>query len=552
MRGVPMQGRGHAVLGTETPVRLDEWFLTRSERGNPATTIDTATPNGLAWTEGNAVDVLVHGRTYFSRLGQELRSLERGDAVWVLDWRGDADERLGDADATIGSALADAVRRGVDVRGLVWRSHPDQEKFSEQENAHLAQVVNEAGGEVLLDERVAPFGSHHQKLVLIRRAEADRSLAFVGGVDLGHGRADDERHLGDPQAIGLDDRYGPTPAWHDVQLRVRGPAVGDLARTFRERWEDTAPLDHPNPIREAFRHYVVREPHHPHPLPSRARPPQPAGDVAVQVLRTYPRKRPAYPFAPDGERSIARAYIKAMRRARSLVYVEDQYLWSNEVASVLAAALHRAPKLRLIAVVPRVPDRDGPMSGPMQRIGQIEAVGLVRRAGGDRVGVYDLENEQGRPIYVHAKVCIVDDVWMSVGSDNLNLRSWTHDSELTCALLDDVIDGREPADPGGRGDAARVLPRDLRLRLWREHLGRDLDEADLLDPVRAFETWRRIAGELDAWHAAGRPGPRPAGRVRRHDPEAIPAWSRPWAAPLHRLVVDQDGRPRRMRGRHVF
>ena len=133
-----MQGRGHAVLGTETPVRLDEWFLTRSERGNPATTIDTATPNGLAWTEGNAVDVLVHGRTYFSRLGQELRSLERGDAVWVLDWRGDADERLGDADATIGSALADAVRRGVDVRGLVWRSHPDQEKFSEQENAHLA------------------------------------------------------------------------------------------------------------------------------------------------------------------------------------------------------------------------------------------------------------------------------------------------------------------------------------------------------------------------------------------------------------------------------
>src|SRR4029453_18067706 len=67
--------------------------------------------------------------------------------------------------------------------------------------------------------------------------------------------------------------------------------------------------------------------------------------------------------------------------------------------------------------------------------------------------------------------CIVDDVWMTIGSDNLNLRSWTHDSELTCALLDPTVDERAPSDPANRGDGARRLPGGVRLRLWREHLG---------------------------------------------------------------------------------
>ena len=58
----------------------------------------------------------------------------------------------------------------------------------------------------------------------------------------------------------------------------------------------------------------------------------------------------------------------------------------------------------------------------------------VRDAAPDRVAVFDLENAQGIPIYVHAKVCVIDDVWMMVGSDNLNRRSWTNDSELSCAV----------------------------------------------------------------------------------------------------------------------
>ena len=58
---------------------------------------------------------------------------------------------------------------------------------------------------------------------------------------------------------------------------------------------------------------------------------------------------------------------------------------------------------------------------------------------------------------MHAKVCIVDDVWITCGSDNLNRRSWTHDSEISCAVVDSTRDAREPADLTGRGDGARRL-----------------------------------------------------------------------------------------------
>ncbi|HYT25665.1 MAG TPA: phospholipase D family protein, partial [Actinomycetota bacterium] len=493
-------------------MKPDDWFLRADERGNPATEIDRRRGDGRAWTEGNLAEPLVHGAAYYRRLLAVLRSLQPGELVCVTDWRGDPDERLDGPGTELGTVLAELVARGVEVRGLLWRSHPSRTHFNEEENLRLGELVNRAGGEVLLDERVRGPGSQHQKLVLVRHpGREDDDVAFLGGIDLAHGRRDDERHLGDPQAIQMDERYGPRPPWHDVQLEVRGPAVGDLDVTFRERWQDPTPLDHRNPWRARLTKRV-RQPRHPGPLPPMPRDPGPAGHHAVQVLRTYPAKQPPLPFAPKGERSIARAYAKAFWRARRLIYLEDQYLWSVEVARLLADALCRSPDLRLVAVVPRYPDQDGRLSGPPNRIGQQTALDLVREAGGDRVAIFDLENEEGTPIYVHAKVCVIDDVWAAVGSDNLNRRSWTHDAELAAAVLDEARDPREPADPAGLGDGARVFARDLRLRLWREHLGREPgDDADLLDPERGVEAWRHVAEALAAWHRGGRRGPRPPG-----------------------------------------
>jgi phosphatidylserine/phosphatidylglycerophosphate/cardiolipin synthase-like enzyme len=182
----------------------------------------------------------------------------------------------------------------------------------------------------------------------------------------------------------------------------------------------------------------------------------------------------------------------------------------------------------------------------------VQAIEVCERAAPDRVHVYDLENHEGTPVYVHAKVAVVDDTWACAGSANLNRRSWSHDSELSVAVLDDERDDREPADPGGLGDGALRFARDLRLTLLREHLDRRHgDDADLLDPDDAVRAVDAAAEALDAWHDGGRGGPRPPGRLRRHRPERMRKRTRLWAVPAYRLVYDPDGRPwrDRMRGR---
>jgi phosphatidylserine/phosphatidylglycerophosphate/cardiolipin synthase-like enzyme len=502
---------------------------------------------GSAWTEGNIVTPLVHGRSYFARLHEVLCHTAADDIVLFTDWRGDPDERLVGPGSEVLDVLVGLAKRGVRVRGLVWRSHPDWTRFSEEQNRDLATAINAAGGQVLLDERIRRAGSHHQKLFVILHPKAvNDDVAFVGGIDLCHGRNDDEDHRGDPQPIDIDRRFGATPAWHDMQVEIRGAAIGDLVETFCERWNDPHPLTSGWTSRRRGTNDAVAA--HIEPLTAAPHVESPIGSHAVQVLRTYPAKRPHYPFAPNGERSIARAYAKAFRRAHRLIYIEDQYLWSADIARALGRALEEQPRLHVVVVVPRFPDEDGRVSGPPNRIGQLVALHHLRQIGGPRFAVYDLERDR-LPIYVHAKICIIDDVWMTIGSDNLNRRSWTHDSELSCAVLDDSLDSREPTDPAGTGDGARVLARDTRLQLWREHLERDDVPVDFDD---GFELLRSSADALDQWHASGCVAPRPPGRLRHHDPQPIAFWQLPLAHLAYRLVNDPDGRPLKLRLRRSY
>jgi phosphatidylserine/phosphatidylglycerophosphate/cardiolipin synthase-like enzyme len=538
-------GVGRCDHGVESP---DDWLLTAEERGNPSTPLP-------AWTEGNLAEPLVHGSEYFDRLVDAVEALDEGDHLFFTDWRGDPDEKLRPGGPTVAQLFTEAVRRGVCVRGLVWRSHWDGLSFSKEENRALDKEIEHGGGEVILDQRVRRNGSHHQKLVVCRHdQDATQDVAFIGGIDLCHGRRDDADHAGDPQPLPMSSAYGPRPPWHDVQLQIRGPAVGVLDTVFRERWDDPTSADEDHPfawVHDKLTHRRIRGDQLPPQLPA----PPPLGPHVVQNLRTYPAIRPPYDFAPEGERSVARGYSKAIKRARRLIYLEDQYLWSAEVAELFADALAANPDLHLVVVVPRVPDQEGAFAESPQYIGRWQAIQACERAGRGRVHVYDLENSVGTPIYVHAKVCVVDDLWVSVGSDNFNRRSWTHDSELSSAVLDTTLDPREPRDPGGHGDGARVLARDLRLRLAREHLGRADDgseDADLLDADSFVAALQASADRLEAWHDGGQVGPRPGGRLRPHRAERVPWRTRLWATPIYRMLVDPDGRPLKLRLRKAF
>ena len=180
-----------------------DWLLTKEGRGNPATRLDDGHPGEAAWSEGNRVRPLIHGTTYFAELFERLEATREGDLIFFTDWQGDADERLtGEPGSEVGDVLARADERGVDVRGLVWRSHRDSMGFTATENRHLGEELQSRGAEALLDMRVRVGGSHHQKLVVIRhRDDPARDIAYVGGIDLCHSRRDDIEHKGDPQAF---------------------------------------------------------------------------------------------------------------------------------------------------------------------------------------------------------------------------------------------------------------------------------------------------------------------------------------------------------------
>lgn len=506
----------------------EQWFLTPAQRGNRATAIDRGR-DGRAWTTGNDVDVLIDGHAYFRRLHDTLLDAGAGDSLYLLGLEGNPDERLAGPDTEVGTVLAGVAQRGAALRGLVWRAHPG--RFNQAANSDLARMVNRAGGEILLDNRIRRAGSQHQKLVVLRRHDRD-DVAFVGGIDLGHGRNDDPAHRGDPQrALLADENYGPNPPWHDLQLEIRGPAIDDLAVTFSERWDDPSPIDGQYPWRRLW-HRRTHAPDRPSPVAEEPRDTPGDGPYAIQVLRTYPKRRRPYPFAPGGERSIARAHLAAFARAERLIYLEDQYLWSTDAADAIAAALRRAPDLRVVCVVPRHPDVDGPVVGAASHRARERVRRALLAAGGDRVAVYDLENGDGTPIYVHSKVCVVDDVWLAVGSSNVNRRSWSHDAEVACAVMDTVA----PTD----GD---TLARRTRLRLACEHLGRT-DGGALVDPDAWFAAFGEAADALDGWHRDGEAGPRPTGRLRVHPrPDGEPR-ARLAEELAYRFVLDPDGRPR--------
>ena len=263
------------------------------------------------------------------------------------DWQGDADERLtGEPGSEVVEVLGRADERGVDVRGLVWRSHLDQTGFFASENRHLGEQLQKRGAEVLLDMRVRTGGSHHQKFVVIRyRDDPTRDVAFVGGMDLAHNRRDDADHGGDPQPQPLTEEYGDHPPWHDVQVAIRGPAVHDVETVFRERWEDPTPLSRAPWRRLADR---VRRPRHviPTRCPSSGPPPPRPGTTSSSCCAPIPTCGTAAttrsPAAGSGASPAATR--KAVARAERIVYVEDQYFWGHDVAARVRPHAARPPR----------------------------------------------------------------------------------------------------------------------------------------------------------------------------------------------------------------
>ncbi len=438
-----------------------------------------APPGG--WAEGdppsrlgNELEVIVDGANALPRIADEI---ERARShVWIAGWFFSPGFRLRAEGPTLRDLLAEAAER-VEVRVLAWAGaplpmfHPDRGEVRDLRRELTAGTRVSCA----LDARERPLHCHHEKLVLV-----DGETAFVGGIDLttlAGDRFDSTEH---PQR--------PKLGWHDATTRLRGPALADVVDHFRLRW-----------------HEVTSES-----LPA-GDPPGRAGDSDVQVVRTVPEK--IYEALPQGDFRILESYLRALRSAERFIYLENQFLWSPEIVSVLADKLRHPPTddFRLLVILP-----GKPKSGAEDTRGQVG-----RLADADRAGVRFLactlhqRGEGGRPVYVHAKIGIVDDRWLTIRSANLNEHSLFNDTEMNVVVQD-------PA-----------LARETRLRLWAEHLECNPDELED-EPAQIVDTRFRPRAEEQLER-------RRRGEPLTHKLVKLPAASRRAArvlGPLNGFLVD--------------
>jgi phosphatidylserine/phosphatidylglycerophosphate/cardiolipin synthase-like enzyme len=436
-----------------------------------------------AFTSGNEVTALVDGEAYFAHLAARLAAQRSGDYLHLTAWRATGNLQL---EPTVPGAptllelVRDLTARGVTVRSLTWLagmgggSGGGGVLGSSQiaDNISFVEEANAAGATAVLDKRNVFASSHHQKSAALSSDGDD--WAYVGGIDIAPDRWDTPDH---------DQAPGRTrdvfDGWHDVHSAIRGPAVAQVWQNFTERWNDPTPA-HGVP--------TLPGPTVPEPITARAPEPPAVSTQHVQLLRTLACGPSS--FLPDGEQSVRLGYERAIERAEHYVYLEDQYLWPctgdfTRGPGGLVTKLHEAT-LRGVKVILVLAHRnDLALTGPYHNQMQQDVLDLLRKDRPENVFVFDLRNEAGTDIYVHAKVMIVDDCLAVIGSSNISRRSQTSDSELSIAVVDDDV---VPSAMDGVPVSVCRFAKDLRVALWSEHLG--LGGSGLLeDPIEALARW---------------------------------------------------------------
>ena len=371
---------------------------------------------------------------------------------------------------------------------------------------------------MLLDQRVRRAGSHHQKMVVLRtphpgaRRRVRRRHRPVPHPP--RRRRPPRRPAGRADGEGV--RRAPALARRPARAARPGrrrcsTACSASAGTTRARSTPTTRSS------VAARTGSATPTSPPTRCPPQPPDPPAVGPCAVQVLRTYPAIRPRTPYAP-ARRAVGGPRVPqgAAPGAPADVPRGPVHVVAAHRASCSPTRCAPNPELHLIVVVPRHPDVDGRFALPPNEVGRLEAIaGRAAGRAGPGARVRPGEPRTARRSTCTRRSCVIDDVWACVGSANLNRRSWSHDSELSCAVLDDDARRRASrADPAGLGDGARALrPRPAAGRCCAStSTAPPGDDADLLDPddaVAAVTRGRRRARR--AGTRGGRVGPRPPG-----------------------------------------
>lgn len=363
-------------------------------------------------------------------------------SILLVGWDFDAGIRLGEPKDEGPEKLGDFIlwlaRRSpeLEIRLLRWDTGALKALFSARTLATIIRWKLHPRITLKLDGAHPLAGSHHQKIVVI-----DDCLAFCGGIDMTASRWDRRAHEdGDPDRVNPDGkRYDP---WHDATSALDGPAAHALGDLCRDRWL-AATGEKLEPVKDG-------------------RDCWPEGlepdftDATLAIARTRPEMDVSLPV-----HEIEQMYLDLIGGAKRLIYAESQYFASRKIARAIAQRLDEEDGPEIVIINPQ--GAEGwlePVAMDTARARLVEALRRIDRHG--RLRLYHPMTAQGTPIYVHAKIMVVDDVWLRVGSSNLNNRSMRLDTEC------DIIVA------GDDGTADRIAA--IRDGLIAEHLGVEPEE----------------------------------------------------------------------------
>ena len=389
---------------------------------------------------GNAVEVLIDGQAAFAAILKDLRDAR--SHVHFAGWHLDPDFDLArSGERVIARDLFIELAERIDVRVLLWYGAPvpPPVRPSRRDTRRVGEALRHGSRvQFAVDKKERPLHCHHEKIFVI-----DDEIAYVGGIDISTfdgDRYDTPEHVA-RAAVG----------WHDATTRLRGPIVADVARHFSFRWREVTGQRLADPL-----------------------PQEPAGSTDVQLVRTSSEK--IYASLPRGDFRILEAYNRALRSAQRLIYLENQFLWSPQIVEILKDKLAAPPTddFRLVVVLP-----SKPATGADDTRGQLGVLAEADDGAGRMVvcALYARAGAHADPIYVHAKIGIVDDRWLTVGSANLNNHSLFNDSEVKIVMCDEG------------------LARTTRLRLWAEHLEMTEDEVGGDATAVVDHVWKPTADE---------------------------------------------------------
>lgn len=376
-------------------------------------------------------EVLVDCADFYRAIHHAISGARR--SIFILGWELDSTIRLlrgeDEKKAVLPSVVLDLLKfkaqenKDLNIYLLRWDSSIAfiGERELMPEYVWSAQTPDNV--HICLDDTIPLGGSQHQKIILV-----DDEIVFTGGMDIARQRWDERAHrLYEPERTDAAGPYGP---YHDVQIMMDGPVVDDFALIARWRWQRAAGYEAapPSPTNCKNSNAHVK----PGPLwPSRF--PPLLTDMDCAISRTIPRMDDTEEIT-----EIRQMYLDLIGTAKEFIYIENQFLTSNEIAQALNQRLHEKPGLRVLCISSYDPqgvmEREGMWAGRIDFKKTLEQGIELARV---RILCSGMTDSQGQAHYkrIHSKVIVIDDTYLTVGSANINNRSMTLDTECDLQVM---------------------------------------------------------------------------------------------------------------------